>query len=176
MLDRTGREIPISSLVGHIVWPLNAGPTMIKLFACAVGLFFATSTLAAPPILEFKGICDASAAIALDEKRIIVADDEKPWLSVYNLETRQSESLIPLPVVTTTSGRSHDPLESDIEAATILGDQIVWISSHGRNKNGKVRSSRSQLFASQRLSVDGATWERSFSRSLSRAARQHQSL
>jgi len=41
--------------------------------------------------LQFSGICDASAAIALDENRIIVGDDEKPWLSIYRLDTLTPE-------------------------------------------------------------------------------------
>jgi hypothetical protein len=41
---------------------------------------------AAPPnVIEFEGICDASAAVALDGKHIIVGDDELPWLSVYEI-------------------------------------------------------------------------------------------
>ena len=119
--------------------------------------------VAAPELMEFPGICDASGAVALDDKRIIVGDDELPWLSIYRLDTQQQEAKIPLPF----SGASNagDPPEADIEAATVLGDQIVWISSHGRNKNGKVRPDRYQFFASHRLEADGTTWHQAFSSS-----------
>ena len=40
-------------------------------------------------ILTFPGICDASAAVAIDEKTIIVGDDERQWLSIYDLPTQQ---------------------------------------------------------------------------------------
>jgi hypothetical protein len=35
----------------------------------------------------------------------------------------------------------------DLEGACWLGDKIFWVSSHGRNKDGKVRPSRQILFA-----------------------------
>src|SRR4051812_32380977 len=42
---------------------------------------------AQPNILEFSGagICNASAAIAIDENRIMVGDDEKSLLPIFDL-------------------------------------------------------------------------------------------
>ena len=37
--------------------------------------------------------------------------------------------------------------EADIEGATWFNDRIFWITSHGRNKDGKYRYSRYQFFA-----------------------------
>ena len=37
--------------------------------------------------------------------------------------------------------------EADIEGATRIGDRIYWITSHGRNKDGKIRPSRYRFFA-----------------------------
>src|SRR5215831_15863209 len=121
--------------------------------------------LAAPELIELPGICDASGAVALDDKRIIVGDDELPWLSVYRLDTQEQEATIPLPF---SRGDADDPLEADIEAATVLGDQIVWITSHGRNKSGKIRPDRYQFFASHRLGANGSTWQQAFSSSYHR--------
>ncbi|WP_170304754.1 DUF3616 domain-containing protein [Croceicoccus estronivorus] len=45
-------------------------------------------------------------------------------------------------------GLEHDQ-EADLEAAARIGDTIYWISSHGRNANGKVREARHLLFATQ---------------------------
>jgi hypothetical protein len=39
--------------------------------------------------------------------------------------------------------------ETDIEGATMVGDRIYWITSHGRNKNGKMRTSRYRFFATK---------------------------
>ena len=84
--------------------------------------------MAAPELIEFPGICDASAAVALDENRLIVGDDELPWLSVYRLDTQEQAAKIPLPLG--ADDDPDDPPEADIEAATVLGDHIVWMSSH----------------------------------------------
>src|SRR5260370_963301 len=74
--------------------------------------------LGAPELIEFPGICDASGAVALDDKRIIVGDDELPWLSVYRLDTQLQEATIPLPF---SRGDADEPPKADIEAATVLG-------------------------------------------------------
>ena len=37
--------------------------------------------------------------------------------------------------------------EADIEGATMIGRRIYWITSHGRNKEGKVKTSRYRFFA-----------------------------
>ena len=128
-------------------------------------ILLSAPAVAAPELIEFPGICDASGAVALDDKRIIVGDDELPWLSVYRLDTQQQETKIPLP---SGSGDPDGPPEADIEAATVLGDQIVWISSHGRNKKGKIRPDRYQFFASHRLGPDGSSWQQAFSSSYHR--------
>jgi len=44
--------------------------------------------------------------------------------------------------------------EADIEGATMIGRRIYWITSHGRNKDGKIRSSRYRFFATD-VDVDG---------------------
>ena len=111
-------------------------------------------------VLEFHGACDASAAIALDENRIIVGDDENPWLSIYRLDDRRLEDRIVLPfglAAPVAPGREAAAVELDIEAATILNGRILWATSHARNKSGKARPDRAQLFASHRLAPDG-TW------------------
>ena len=91
-------------------------------------------------ILTFPGICDASAAVAIDEKTIIVGDDERQWLSIYDLRTQELLEKIPLPFHSgDDSGESEGRREADIEGATIFKGRIVWITSHGRNKSGKVR-------------------------------------
>jgi hypothetical protein len=109
--------------------------------------------------LTFNGICDASAGVALDEDRIIVGDDEKPWLSIYRLGGGASEGTIPLQPASAGDGAP----EADLEGATVFDGRIVWISSNGRNKNGKVRPERFQLFASHRRGADQQQWLEAFS-------------
>ncbi|MCW5738192.1 MAG: DUF3616 domain-containing protein [Enhydrobacter sp.] len=125
-------------------------------------LFCLASTVAAAQgkLLEFRGICDASGAVALDENRIVVGDDEKAFLSIYRLDDQSREPPIQLPAAIAGSDAKA---EADIEAATIFQGRIVWITSHGRDKNGEVERDRSQLFASHRRSADGAPWQQDFS-------------
>src|SRR5689334_24331851 len=115
-------------------------------FICSGCAAQGVASAAPPNVIEFGGICDASAAVALDGSHIIVGDDELPWLSVYDVAGGKLQKKIPLPAQLAGQGDPDDPPEADIEAATIFGDQIVWISSHGRNEKGKVREDRWQLF------------------------------
>jgi hypothetical protein len=108
-------------------------------------------------ILTFSGICDASAAVAIDEKTIIVGDDEQPWLSIYDLRNQNLQDKICLPFLSKDDNcEKDDDREADIESATIFKGRIVWITSHGRNKKGEVSPDRYRLFASHRIdSQDG---------------------
>ena len=93
----------------------------------------------------FHGTSDASAAVAIDKDRFIVADDENNTLKVYKMEERGS------PVYTRELSwfleADGEHPEADIEGATRIGDRIYWITSHGRNKDGKLRPSRYRFFA-----------------------------
>lgn len=124
------------------------------LVPCLLGMCLGAARAAPPDVVRFLGVCDASAAIALDATRIIVGDDEKPWLSIYDLAGGTALSTIDLPHI---SGGG----EADIEGAAVLGDRIVWISSNGRDKGGNVEAGRYQLFASHRL--DSGRWVEEFS-------------
>src|SRR5438309_1135133 len=93
----------------------------------------------------YHGMCDASAAVALDDKLFAVANDEDNILRIYHLGRGgapvQSFDLSPFLKV--------DPKfpETDLEGAAWLGDQIFLIGSHGRNRDGKYRESRHRFFA-----------------------------
>lgn len=128
------------------------------LLPCLLGACLGTARATPPDVVSFKGVCDASAAIALDATRIIVGDDEKPWLSIYGLDGGDRLSKIALPHL---AGGG----EADIEGAAILGDRIVWISSNGRDKHGNAEAGRFQLFASHRLADH--QWAEDFSPSFS---------
>jgi hypothetical protein len=97
-----------------------------------------------PPTV-FYGMCDASAAVALTTNLFVVANDEDNFLRIY----RSDEGGMPVRMFDIgpflrVEGTS---LESDIEGAARLGDRIYWITSHGRNKSGKLRLNRARLFA-----------------------------
>jgi hypothetical protein len=95
--------------------------------------------------IVFYGTSDASAAVVIGKDTFVVADDENNTLRVYKMEDRS------LPVFTYELSSflavDNEHPEADIEGATRMGKRIYWITSHGRNKDGKVRPSRYRFFA-----------------------------
>jgi hypothetical protein len=104
------------------------------------------------PIVEYFGMCDASAAVSLSAEMFVVASDEDNVLRVYRRNEPNVAQTVPL-----DSFLKPDPEEpeADIEGAARIGDQIYWITSHGQNKKGKDRSSRHRLFATTVAVQDG---------------------
>lgn len=100
-----------------------------------------------PPeeILIYCGASDASAAAAVDEETFIVADDENNILRVYKIK----DTCLPVYQFDLTKFLKIEGefSEADIEGAAMVGDKIYWISSHGRNKDGKLRPNRYRFFA-----------------------------
>ena len=109
----------------------------------AVSLAFGNENTA--ETLVYRGTSDASAAAALAKDMFIVADDENNVLRVY----KTTQGGLPLFSYDMTEFLDIEPEypEADIEGATIIGRRIYWISSHGRNKDGKSRPNRYRFFA-----------------------------
>lgn len=96
----------------------------------------------------FIGACDASGAVELDEKHFVVADDEDNVLRVYDVDRGGP----PLYEVNVSEDLSlDDPLEaeSDLEAATRLGDLAYFLASHARTSKGKRDPNRILFFATK---------------------------
>jgi len=98
-------------------------------------------------VLVFRGASDASAAVAVGENMFVVADDENNILRIY--ETSKAGWPIGSFDMTSFLGIESDHPEADIEDATIVGRRIYWITSHGRNKDGKLRPNRYRFFATE---------------------------
>jgi hypothetical protein len=109
-----------------------------------IGCSFADSSEEA---LTYYGMSDASAAAAVGREMFVVADDENNVLRVYKTGKPS------LPVfscdLTAFLGTEPEHPEVDIEGATVLDDTIYWITSHGRNKDGKMRPNRYRFFATK---------------------------
>jgi hypothetical protein len=102
--------------------------------------------------MQYSGAADASGAVAVSSNLFLVADDEDNVLRLY----RTGEAGPPLKefdfnAFLEVQGKSR---EADLEAGTRIGDRAYWIGSHGRNKNGKERSNRCRLFATD-IKVNG---------------------
>jgi len=97
--------------------------------------------------LQHQGMCDASGSVAIDEHRFLVANDEDNILKVYSSEKSGKH----LQSIDTNSYFTNNPDEDevDIEAVTQLKGILYWITSHGRNKNGKRKEERHQFFANE---------------------------
>ena len=96
-------------------------------------------------MLKFTCGSDASAAVAIDADTFVVADDENNILKFYKTACKP-EPVYSFNLDSFLAVNPKQP-EADIEGATRIGDRIYWITSHGRNKNGKPRASRYQFFA-----------------------------
>jgi hypothetical protein len=118
----------------------------IKNIALLFILAFSIGSLAAGgEVLVFRGASDASAAAAISENLFIVADDENNILRVYDV----NKPGLPVFSFDLTKFLNIEPEhpEADIEGATKIGRRIYWITSHGRNKDGKMRPNRYRFFA-----------------------------
>jgi hypothetical protein len=92
-------------------------------------------------------MCDASAGIALSDDLFVAADDESNTLRTYS-RSRPGEPVHELVLHNFLLIGRGDP-EADIEGAAQVGDVVYWITSHGRNKDGKFRPSRQRFFATR---------------------------
>jgi hypothetical protein len=109
---------------------------------------YMSSLAGAKPDTEtiYYGLADASAAVFLDDAHFALADDESNEIRIYKVGT--SERPASLSVMGHLPVEAKSP-ETDIEGAARVGDRVYWITSHGRNKDGKPRPNRYALFATR---------------------------
>lgn len=115
-------------------------------FSLLAGLPLLVGLAAAePPALVFSGMCDASAAVALGPDLFAVGNDEDNVLRFY----RVSQPGKPVDTYNLNPflfGRKKSP-EADLEGAARVGNCVYWITSHGRNAEGKPAPYRHRFFA-----------------------------
>lgn len=113
--------------------------------------------------LTFTGSCDASGAVPLDEHHFVVADDEDNVLRIYDANRGGAPVFATdisggIGVHRTPKKKKPHELrkapEADIEAGTRVGDLAFWITSHARNRSGKLKPERQRFFATT-LAQDG---------------------
>ena len=114
--------------------------------ATAIVCLAASACSQAAPAQEtftYRGMCDASAAVALGRDHFVVADDEVNTLQIYQRKRELAVGSLDLSAFLGTEAGK----ESDLEGAAAIGERIYWISSHGRNKDGEEKKRRYQFFA-----------------------------
>ena len=106
-----------------------------------LGLFllYWTPVLANPT--NFRDTCDASAVNRLPSGLLIIADDESNVIRAYTPDGQ--------PTAQFHFGAYLGDNEADIEGTARVGNFIYWVTSHGRNRKGKRRWARHQLFSAQ---------------------------
>lgn len=113
-----------------------------------MGLHMSFSAVSLHKESVYFGMCDASAAVAVGRDLFAVGDDESNDLKLYSL-SRAGAPVGKIPLATFLPLEKKKD-ETDIEGVADFGDVVYWITSHGRNKNGKERTSRQFFFATKR--------------------------
>lgn len=114
---------------------------LLTLIACT------PSASARPDETSYRGLCDASAAVALGSEHFVVADDEDNVLTIYRLGKPDPTARIDLADYLGNRQASGKAREADLEGSTRIGQRIYWISSHGRTSKGKTAEPRQRFFA-----------------------------
>lgn len=120
---------------------------MLRALVTTLWVACITSMASPPAITTYSGMCNASAAVALDDNHFAIADDEDNIIRIYRADR-------PGAAVGQFDAAPHlelerKSLETDIEGAARIGNVVFWITSHSRNKNAKNRPDRLRLFATE---------------------------
>jgi hypothetical protein len=118
-------------------------PNKIAALLAIIASVVVSPTILAQTSMVYRGICNASAAVPLDQDHFAVADDEHNMLQIYRRGLPDPVSGVPLWQFLETD----EDKESDLEGSAVVGSRIYWISSHGTNKKGKVQDRRRRFFA-----------------------------
>ena len=119
------------------------------LLACLVFAVIGSSILLVRAEMDatiYSGCCDASAAVAVDDRHFVVADDEDNILRVYE---RSGGSPVMQIDLTQHLGTKKKADEADLEGGALVDEIIYWIGSHGRNSKGKDSPMRRRIIATR---------------------------
>ncbi|QVQ26979.1 DUF3616 domain-containing protein [Achromobacter deleyi] len=101
----------------------------------------------AQPVAEtaYHGMAEASAAVMLDDRHFVVAEDECNTLLIYTRgQSKPSGAGLDVAEFLKTGDKA-----SDVEGGARLGDIVYWITSHSLPKSGKPREWRKLFFATR---------------------------
>jgi hypothetical protein len=97
---------------------------------------------------------ESSAAVAMDEHFMFVADNEDETLRLY-ARVANGPCAAPIyafnarPYLTPATSNPEADLESAVKVDDASGTRIYWLGSHSNSKTGKSRPDRNRLFATQ---------------------------
>ena len=104
--------------------------SLLRIALAPVGLAIAMApAVAQAQSFIYRGMCEASAAVAVGPDHFLVADDNDSTLRLYARND-------PKPVSATdfsTALGVKPTTKTDIEGAASIGNRVYWITSHGRH-------------------------------------------
>lgn len=111
---------------------------------------YAASAMGVPNGRFHTGMSDASAAHAIDNQYMWVADDENQTIKLYD-RTRSGAPILKSNfdnyLGLTDFYPDGSPREVDIEGLTAVGNRIYWIGAHSFSLEAEVRPNRGRIFA-----------------------------
>jgi hypothetical protein len=156
VVDATGLQLSGSGATRQLtITPHGVGYTTITLSATdaqnhtgTYAIAYAASAAAAlPDATRFHtGASDASATIAVDAERMLVADDETNVLRLYD-RTQSGLPVNGFDVSAQLNLTDPDNPELDLEGGFRLADRLYWTGSYSNSKNFHVRPNRHRVFA-----------------------------
>ena len=99
----------------------------------------------------YRGACDGSAGVALDQDHFAVADDDRNVLRIYRTGQPNPDPSSPNldSFLEAPPKKKGGFKEADIEGAARIGDRIYWLGSHGRDSEGDEEPGRARFFATR---------------------------
>lgn len=150
MLEKNSR-FPIP--VRHSVFR-SALLSLLYTLLLSVPVLFAKDVAPTSGTIVLQGISDLSAAVLLPSGQLLAGDDETNQLRVY--APTGGASLVGVDLNDFLGILPQKKDELDLEAAAQVGNRVYWITSHGRNKDGKERPDRYRFFATEVSAVPGS--------------------
>ncbi|WP_224373037.1 DUF3616 domain-containing protein [Hyalangium versicolor] len=101
-------------------------------------------TTPVPPAGTYKSTCDGSGGVVIDDTHFLNFDDESQAARIYTQGSTASS--VQSKDLSSALGLSSSD-EADFEDAARVGNRIYVTTSHARNKDGELQTSRYKFFA-----------------------------
>ncbi|MBK6335557.1 MAG: DUF3616 domain-containing protein [Betaproteobacteria bacterium] len=138
-----GDTIPSSAVLLDQPAEHRPRPTrMMTSRALLLTLAFSAAAACGQTAARYEGLCDASAAVALDALHFVVASDEDNLLRIFDRDKPKALATLSLEAFLRTRR-----IEADLEGAARIGERIYWIGSLSRDSKGRPAPQRNLLFA-----------------------------
>jgi hypothetical protein len=132
----------------------NALLSLLYTLFLSAPVLFAKDVAPTSGTIVLQGLSDLSATVILPSGHLLAGDDETNQLRVYAPAGGGALTTVELNDFLGIIPEKKDEL--DLEAAAQVGSRVYWITSHGRNKDGKERPDRYRFFATEVSAAPGS--------------------